>query len=234
MTTASGFAHPELLVDAAWVEAHKDHPNVVVVDGDVEGGYLRGHIAGAMLVPDNVEKDSDSGRVHILSADKFAAMCQDLGIGDDTLVITYDNNQSLWAARLWWALNYYGHTNVKVLNGGWRSWVQEGRAISFDRSSPKTGVKFTPKVNDSVMVKVDELKEACSLSDAVIWDVRSDGEFDGSNARGNKRSGHVPGAVHLEWFNLMDRDTHLFKPADEVRKMLSDKGVTPDKAVFAY
>ncbi len=84
------------------------------------------------------------------------------------------------------------------------------------------------------MVKVDELKEACSLSDAVIWDVRSDGEYDGSSSRGNKRSGHVPGAVHLEWFNVMDRDTHQFKPADEVRKILSDQGVTPDKAVYAY
>lgn len=234
MTTGSGYAHPEFLVDAQWVEAHKDDPNVVVVDCDYEAGYLRGHIAGAVMVPDNYEKDPDTGRVHILPPDKFAAMCQSLGIGDDSQVIAYDNNQSLYTARLWWALNYYGHTNVKVLNGGWRTWVQEGCAVSFDRPQPKTGVTFTPKVNDSIMVKADELKAACNLSDAVIWDVRSDGEYDGSNSRGNKRVGHVPGAVHLEWFNVMDRDTHQFKPADEVRKMLSDKGVTPDKAVFAY
>lgn len=234
MTTGSGYAHPEFLADAQWVEAHKDDPNVVVVDTDVEAGYLRGHIAGAVMVPDNYEKDPDSGRVHILPPDKFAAMCQNLGIGDDTLVIAYDNNQSLYSARLWWALTYYGHTNVKILDGGWRRWVQEGRAISFDRPKAPASVKFTPKVNDSIMVKVDELKAACSLSDAVVWDVRSDGEYDGSNSRGNKRVGHVPGAVHLEWFNLMDRDTHRFKPADEVRRTLADKGVTPDKAVFAY
>ena len=234
MTTGAGYAHPEFLVDAQWVHAHKDDPNLVVVDTDVEAAYLRGHIAGAVMVPDNFEKDPDSGRVHILPPDKFAAMCQNLGIGEDTLVITYDHSQSLYAARLWWALNYYGHTNVKVLNGGWRSWVNEGHTVSFDRSNAKTGVTFTPKVNDSIMVKVDELKEACSLSDAVIWDVRSDGEYDGSSSRGNKRAGHVPGAVHLEWFNWMDRNTHRFKPADEVRKILNDKGVTPDKAVYTY
>jgi len=234
MTTGEGYAHPEFIVDAEWVVAHQNDPNVVVVDTDVEAAYLRGHIAGAVMVPDNYEKDPDSGRVHILPPDKFAVMCQNLGIGDDTLVIAYDNNQSLYAARLWWALNYYGHTNVKVLDGGWRRWVQVGRAISFDRPKVTASVKFTPRVNDSIMVKVDELKAACSLSDTVIWDVRSDGEYDGSNGRGNKRVGHVPGAVHLEWFNLMDRDTHRFKPAEEVRRMLAEHGITPDKASFAY
>jgi thiosulfate/3-mercaptopyruvate sulfurtransferase len=234
MTTGAGYAHPEFLVNAEWVLAHQNDPNVVVVDTDVEAAYLRGHIAGAVMVPDNYEKDPDSGRVHILPPDKFAVMCQNLGIGDDTLVIAYDNNQSLYAARLWWALNYYGHTNVKVLDGGWRRWVQEGRAISFDRPKLLASVKFTPMINDSIMVRVDELKAACSLSEVVIWDVRSDGEYDGSNGRGNKRLGHVPGAVHLEWFNLMDRDTHRFKPAEEVRLMLANHGITTDKAVFAY
>ena len=121
MTTAEGFAHPEYLVDAQWVAAHLDDPNLVVLDGDVEAGYLRGHIPGAVLVPDNYAKDPDTGRVHILAPDKFARFCENLGIGDDTLVVTYDNNQSLYAARLWWCLNYYGHTNVKVLDGGWRA-----------------------------------------------------------------------------------------------------------------
>ena len=234
MTTGAGFAHPEYLVDAEWVAGHLDDPDVVVVDGDVEAGYLRGHIPGAVLVPDNYEKDPDTGRVHILPPDKFAAMCQNLGIGDATLVVAYDNNQSLYAARLWWALNYYGHTNVKVLDGGWRRWVAEGRPIDFNRPAPRAGAAFTPQIDDSLMVKVDELKEACSLSDSLIWDVRSDGEYTGANDRGNKRAGHIPGAVHLEWFNVMERDSHRFKPAEEIRQMLNAKGITPDKAVFAY
>ena len=134
-----------MLVDAAWVAEHLDDPNVVVVDGDLEAGYLRGHIPGAALVPDNYAKDPDTRRVHILPSDKFAAFCQNLGIGDDTLVVVYDNNQSLYSGRLWWCLNYYGHTNVKVLDGGWRTWVNEGRPISFDRVTPKSGAAFTPQ-----------------------------------------------------------------------------------------
>ena len=232
--TTGDYARPELLVDADWVDTHKNDPNVVIVDTDVEAGYLRGHIPGAVMVPDNYEKDPATGRVHIMPPDKFAAMCQSLGIGDNTLVIAYDNNQSLYAARLWWALNYYGHSNVKVLNGGWRSWVKDGREVSFDRPRPASGVKFSPRVNDSIMVKVDELKANCSLDDVVVWDVRSDGEYDGSNSRGNQRVGHVPGAAHLEWFTVMDRETHRFKPADEIRRMLIEKGITPDKRVYTY
>ena len=234
MTTAEGFAHPEFLVDAAWVAAHLDDPNVVVVDGDVAAGYQRGHIPGAVLVPDNYEKDPASGRVHILPPEPFAAMCQNLGIGDDTLVVAYDNNQSLYAARLWWALNYYGHSQVKVLDGGWRQWIAEGRPVSFDRPNPRSGATFTPRVDDSIMVRVDELKAVCRLADAVLWDVRSDGEYSGANDRGNQRAGHIPGAVHLEWFNVMEPDSHRFKPAAAIRQLLNQHGITPDKAVFAY
>jgi thiosulfate/3-mercaptopyruvate sulfurtransferase len=232
--TQEEFAHPEYLVDAAWVEAHKDAPNVVVVDCDVEAGYNRGHIPGAVLVPDNFEKDPDTNRVHLMNSDQFKAMCEGLGIGDDTLVITYDNAQSLTAARLWWALNTYGHSQVKVLDGGWRHWVTEGREVSFTRPQISPGVSFTPQSDESMLVRVDELKAACNLEEAVIWDVRSDGEWDGSASRGNKRIGHIPGAVHLEWFHVMDRQTHRFKSPGEIRSILADKGVTPDKKIYTY
>ena len=234
MTTAEGFTHPEYLVDAAWVEDHLDDSNVVIVDTDVDVGYNRGHIRGAVLVPDNYEKNPETNRVNIMSPDQFKAMCEGIGIGDDTLVITYDNAQSLTAARLWWALNYYGHTNVKVLNGGWRRWVSEGRRVDLTRTRTATGATFTPKANESIMCRIDELKGAYSRPDVVVWDVRSDGEWDGSGDRGNKRKGHVPGAVHLEWFNVMDRQTHQFKPAGEIRRILSEHGITPDKTVYSY
>ena len=232
--TQEGFTHPEYLVDAAWVETHKDDPHVVIVDCDVEAGYNRGHIPGSVLVPDSFQKDPDTNRVHLMNPDRFKNMCQGLGIGDDSLVITYDNAQSLTAARLWWALNTYGHSDVKVLDGGWRSWVTEGREVSFTRPQISSNTSFTPERDESMLVQVDELKAACNLEDAVIWDVRSDGEWDGSASRGNKWAGHIPGAVHLEWFNVMDRNTHRFKPAGEIRRILAEKGVTPDKNIYTY
>ena len=234
MTLNSEFAHPEYLVDAEWVDMHKGDPNVIVVDTDVEAGYIRGHIPGSVMVPDNYEKDPDTGRTHIMNPQQFASMCAGLGIGDNTLVVVYDSSQSLYAARLWWALNYYGHSNVKILDGGWRRWVSEGKIISFDKAQKGSSVTFTPRSDDSIMVRVDELKTACDMEDAVIWDVRSDGEYDGSNSRGNKRVGHIPGAVHLEWFNVVDRDSHQLKDPQEIRKILEERGITPDKSVYSY
>ena len=228
-----GYARPELLVDAAWVDAHKNDSNVVIVDCEVDAAYARGHIPGAVLVPDNYEKDPDSGRLFLMNPEQFKAMCEGLGIGDETLVIAYDHSRSLTAARLWWALNTYGHTNVKILNGGWRAWIANGGTVGFGRAEIKS-VTFTPKYDDSKLVKVEELKEACEVGGSVIWDVRSDGEWDGSMSRGNKRVGHVPGAVHLEWFNLMDSDTNEFKPAAEIRRILTEHGITPDKNVYTY
>jgi thiosulfate/3-mercaptopyruvate sulfurtransferase len=230
----AGFAHPEYLVDAAWLDSHKEDPNVVAVDCDVEAAYNRGHIPGAVMVPDNFQKDPSTNRVHLMNPQQFAAMCQGLSIGDGSLVIAYDNSQSLYAARLWWALNTYGHANVKVLDGGWRRWMNESRSVSLARPSPAANVKFTPKADESMLVKADELKASCSLKNVVVWDVRSDGEWDGTANRGNKRAGHIPGAVHLEWFNIMDRETHRFKPASEIRKVLVQHGITPEKRVYTY
>ena len=234
MPAAKPFAHPEFLVDAAWVEAHLNDPNLTVVDTDVAAAYDRGHIPGAAMVPDNFEKDPDTGRVNILPPQKFAAMTEGLGIGDNTLVVTYDNSLSLYASRLWWALNYYGHGNVKVLDGGWRRWVSEGGAVSFSKAKQAGRVKFTPKVDASRMSTVDELQACCNLSDVVVWDVRSAREYAGSDTRGNRRAGHIPGAVHLEWNTVMDRETHRFKPASEIRRILAEKGITPDKEVHSY
>ena len=228
------YTRPELLVDAQWVDDHRGDAGVVIVDCDVDAAYNRAHIPGAVAVPDNFEKDPDTGRVHLMSPSQFQAMCERLGIGDNTLVVAYDNSQSLYAARLWWALNTYGHSQVKVLNGGWRRWIAEGRAVGLDRAAGAPGASFTPRRDESLLVKVDELKAACQLGEAVIWDVRSDGEWDGSEMRGNNRAGHIPGAVHLEWFNLMDRATHQFRPANEIRQTLAEAGIPPDQAVYTY
>ena len=222
-------------MDAAWVEAHLEDAGVVIVDTDLEAGYNKEHIPGAVMVPDNFEKNPDTNRVHIMSPDQFRAMCEGLGIGDDTLVISYDNSQSLTTARLWWALNYYGHPNVKVLNGGWRRWVSEGRRVDLARARATGGTTFTPRANETIMCRLDELKGAYNQPGVVVWDVRSDGEWDGTGDRGNKRKGahtgsRTPGVVST----LCDREPHQLKPASEIRNILSEHGITPDKTVYSY
>ena len=247
MTTAdAGYAHPEYLTDPAWVAARLDDPNVVILDcANTADAWQRGHIPGAAHLSDNWAKNPDTkiepearGQ-HVMTPEQFKAYAESLGIGDDTTVVTYDHAQGLTAARIWWVFNYYGHTDVKVLNGGWRAWVNASQPIDFGRPRPPASVTFTPRADESFIASGDELKAACSLDgvrdNVVVWDVRSDAEWDGTaeNYR-NQRIGHVPGAVHLEWFHLMDRNTHEFKPADEIRRILTEHGITPDKTAYSY
>ena len=234
MARQEGYAFPEFLADTEWLAEHLDDGNIRIVDTDVAAAYQRGHIPGAVLIPDNYEKDPDTSAVHILPPQKFAEMMESLGIGDDTTVVAYDNSRSLYAGRLWWALSYYGHRNVKVLNGGWRKWVSEGRGIGLDPSRPPTGVRFTPRPDASLIATTEHLKELYDKPDVAVWDVRTTGEYNGENARRNRRPGHIPGAVHLEWLEMMDEDTHTFKPPDEMRRILESRGITPDKEVVAH
>ena len=232
--TSRGLAHPEYLVDPNWLRVHLEDPDVVVVDVDAEAGYFRGHIPGAVMLLDNYERDPETGLVHTFPPERLAATCEALGIGDDTQVVVYDNSMSLYAARFWWVLNYNRHQAVTVLDGGWRRWVKEGLPISFEQATLNQNARFTPQIDKSLIVEFEEITETCSLPGVVTWDTRTVEEYDGTVNRRNRRKGHIAGAIHLKWSDLMERDTHCFKSSQELRSILENVGITPDKAVFPY
>ncbi len=238
--TAQGYAHPELLVETDWLAAHLNDPELRIVDCDPLDAYRRAHIQNAIGIrvhhyikhPD-YPKDP---KQHPLVAppETMKALMESMGIGDDNLVIAYDSNGSLWATRLWWVLNYYGHDRVKVLNGGWKKWFDEGRPLSIDRPTLQPAT-FTPRPRPDLVCTLDYGVAHVGDPNVVFLDVRSDGEWEGTNDRGNKRVGRIPGAVHLEWLNLITPDRHqTFKPADELRALLESVGATLDKEVITY
>lgn len=233
---AAGFARPDLLVDPAWLQERLGDPSVRIVDCDPRDAYFRIHIPGAVCVPDNYFKNPDDRRF-VMRPEQFQGLMESLGIGDDTLVVGYDARHSLYAGRLWWCLTYYGHTQVKVLNGGFPRWFRERLPLCLcgaQHTYPKA--TFTPRPNPSILATAEDIKGRIQRNDpgTVLWDVRSRAEYTGENTRGNKRAGHMPGAVHLEWLDLMDRETHTFKDPATLRRMLEEKGITPEKEVVAY
>ena len=231
--TTQGYARPELLADTEWLAEHMNDANLRIVDCEPPDAYSRAHIPGAVNVGSNTYVKGEDG-VHVMPPEQVAEFMGKLGIGNDTLVVAYDGRNSLLAARLWWVLSYYGHTQVKVLNGGWRKWLAEGRPVT-DRASSASRATFTPKVDGSLMITGEGLKSAIGKEGTVIWDVRSLAEYRGENTRGNKYGGHVPGCSYLEWTNVVDtEEMATFKPADTIRGMLADMGVTPDKQVYTY
>lgn len=234
MTTNAGYARPELLVETDWLEEHRGDANLRIIDCAAIEAYRRAHIPGAVGLPVHFYVKDAADSTYVMPPDQFAELIGSLGVGDDTLVITYDDNNSLLAARMWWVLRYYGHTNARVLNGSWNKWLSEGRPVTFHATQAER-TTFTPRVNEGAICRVDRLKGLVGSSDAVIFDVRSPEEYAGTNARGNKRAGHVPGAVHIEWTDFVTHDDRrVFKPAAEITQMLEHAGITRDKEAVTY
>ena len=229
-----GYAAPGLLVETDWLADHLSDPNVRLVDMDDPPAFNKGHIPGARGIPDHRLK-SASSPLFMMEPQALAQLMESLGVGDDTLVVAYDSNRSLHAARLWWVLNYYGHTEVKVLNGGWRKWLAEGRPVQATPAQPVvSSAGFTPRVQRPLLGTLKNLTDSYNRPDVSVWDIRSAEEFTGANDRGNARRGHVPGARNLEWSNLVNEADHTFKDAHEIRKLLEGLGITPDKTVHVY
>src|SRR5262247_4036508 len=126
---ASAFAHPDQLVETDWVAAHAADPNVRIVDMR-SMGYQAGHVPGAVYLSPQAIRDANSPPTFLPTPAAFEQMMSKLGISNTTRVVAYDERGGIYAARLWWILNYYGHTNVAVLNGGWTKWTAENRATT--------------------------------------------------------------------------------------------------------
>ena len=170
-----------------------------------------------------------------MSAEEFQALARSWGVSDDTPVIVYDDNASLHAARVWWVFRRYGHQNVRVLDGGFNAWLDEGRPFTSAPFRPQPGT-FTSRPQDAEVITIDELKSALAANEApAIWDTRAPDEWNGTNDRGNTRVGHVPGARHLEWRRLMQGPpARRFRPLAEIRAELEAAGIDPDAETVTY
>ena len=230
-----GYARPELLAETDWLEEHLDDPEVVIVDCDPWDVYRRTHIRNAVGLRGVHHYIKDAHNfTYVMPPDQFADLMGRLGISNDTLVVAYDGFGGLYACRLWWVLNLYGHTKVKVLNGGYNKWFLEGRPLSIEVPHPTPRV-FEPRPQPRWLCTLDDAKARIGCADTVFLDVRSIEEWTGANPRDNRRAGHIPGAIHLEWLNFVtDPPLRTFKPAHELRRMLEERGVTPEKEVITY
>ena len=237
MSTAPGveYARPELLAEPDWLWEHRDDPGVRILDCGSTEAYERAHIPTAVsLSVDGWLKEPEGG-LHVMGAEAFAALMGRLGVSDDTTVVAYDDFNTTYATRLWWVLNYYGHTAAKVLNGGWHGWLTEGRPLTFHETAPDPQ-QFTARANEDIMCRLNYLKDRYDDPDLQVLNVLPPAHFRGEvNPFSNKRVGHIPGSVNIpiEEF-LTDDDRGVFKPAWELRATLDKAGLSPDKETVVH
>ncbi|MBV9709778.1 MAG: sulfurtransferase, partial [Ktedonobacteraceae bacterium] len=156
------------------------------------------------------------------------------GIGDQHLVVAYDAHPaSQFATRLWWALNYYGHDQVVVLNGGFPKWQREQRPLEAHVSSYPP-VTFTPRVQPQLRAAAQDVLTYLNQSGIKLIDARDVGQYTGKVVRGEGRRGHIPGAVNIPREELIDATTGTFRSNEELARVFSAAGVRPDEHIVAY
>jgi thiosulfate/3-mercaptopyruvate sulfurtransferase len=229
---AMTYAHPEQLVETDWVAAHAADANVRVVDMR-QNGYADGHVPGAVYVSPVAIRDAKAPPTFLPTAAAFEEMMAKLGVGNATRVVVYDERGGIYAARLWWILNYYGHTNVALMNGGWIKWTAEQRPSSTAAASPAAAI-FTARPQPKWIATASDVVGAIGKPGVTIIDARSQGEIDGKDLRSIRRGGFVPSSVPVYWEDLLDAQKKTFRPAEELKKIYEERGIVPSQEVIAY
>ena len=244
----------ELLVETSWLSEHLDDPHIRVVDmrgyvrttehdGVQEALYIgardeyeRGHIPGAVYIDwsSDIVDPGDAVEAQIAPPARFAGALGNLGIGDRHLVVAYDAHPTAqFATRLWWALNYYGHHRVAVLNGGFAKWLRENRPLE-DRIPTYPAASFTPVAQPRLRATAVEVLSLLGQEDVALIDARDRGQFTGAIARGHGRRGHIPGALSIPRDEVIDPATATFRSNEELARIYATAGVLPQQHVVAY
>jgi thiosulfate/3-mercaptopyruvate sulfurtransferase len=214
-----------MLVEPVELQRQLHQPRLRILDTRPQPEYAKGHIPGALWVDVKSwqELGKKEGGFHDTKA--WGEIIGQLGISPDSEVVVAGSNPSD-TARVWWTLKYLGPQKVTILNGGWQLWTGEKRPV--DTSSPRIeAVKFEPHFRSDRLEEIDSLKQAVRSGKVTVVDARSTDEFTGKEVRG-KVGGHILGAKHLEWKELLAEDGR-FKSPGQLRELFRSRGITPDQ-----
>jgi thiosulfate/3-mercaptopyruvate sulfurtransferase len=226
-------------VTTEWVANHSTEPNVRVVEVDVDTkAYDEGHVPGAIAWAWNTQL-CDTLRRDILSKDQFEELMASSGVTPDTMLVIYGDNNNWFAAWALWQAKIYGHRDVRLMNGGRKKWLSEGRELSKDIPRPRRTNYRAKEPDITLRAFLPQVQTANSERSAVTVDVRSPQEYTGEILAPPglpetcQRGGHIPGARNIPWGKACN-DDGTFKSADELRNLYDAEGVDGSKPVIAY
>jgi thiosulfate/3-mercaptopyruvate sulfurtransferase len=226
------YARETLLTTVAELQSKLGTANLCVIDVRPAEDYARGHIPGAThfdLFGLSLVDTSEAP----LKAFMFMIhhVLELRGVNESKEVVFYEDNSGMRAARGLWFLEYYGHANVKMLDGGFKAWQAAGAPVATEAAAPKTAT-FRVSERRDVLATADDVLRSLGKSEIAILDTRSAGEYYGTHVRA-ARGGAIPGAVHIEWTDNLDAEGK-FKSNADLKSMYEKAGITPDKEVVSY
>ncbi len=240
MSENKGYTHPEALVEADWVQAHLNDPHVRLIEVDVDTkAYDQGHISGA--VGFNWQKELQDQVVRApVSKEQLESLLSNAGVTRDTTIVLYGDNNNWFAAWALWILKYYGHQDVRLLDGGRVKWLADKRELTTEIPA-YTHTNYTvDEPKEALRAYRDQILTSLGRTGFALVDVRSPGEYSGEllapanlPQEGAQRGGHIPGAANIPWASTV-REDGTFKSADELQTLYANKGITADKDIVAY
>ncbi len=236
----AGYAHPEVLVEPDWLEAHLNDPATRIVEASEDPAlYDQAHIPQAVRI--HWKNDLQDPIIRDwLSQDRFGRLLGEFGISDNQTVILYGDKNNWFATYTFWLFKYYGHRDARILNGGRDRWLRDRRKTTTEVPRfPATTYAAKPP-DQAIRVFRDEVLRKVGQPTAALVDVRSPAEFSGEllappayPQEGAQRGGHIPGARNIPWTQNV-REDGTFKDADDLRRLYETQGVRSDKDVVAY
>jgi len=228
----------DVLVTAEWAEKNLGADGIVFLEVDEDTtAYDSGHLAGAVRINWTTELQ-DPVRRDIVDAEQFGALLSAKGVGNDDTVVLYGGNNNWFAAYAYWQFKLYGHTDVRLLDGGRKKWELDGRPLTTD-VAPRPATTYTAEPADpSIRAFRDEVVEAIGSKNLV--DVRSPDEFSGKilapahlPQEQSQRPGHIPTAINIPWSRAANEDG-TFKSDEELAKLYGEQGFDGSRATIAY
>ncbi len=235
-----GYAHPEVLVDTEWVATHLNDPKIRIVESDEDVLlYEVGHVPGAVKIDWHTDLQ-DSVRRQYLDSKGFSQLMSEKGISRDTTVVLYGDKNNWWATYAFWVFKLFDHPDCRIMNGGRKKWIDEGRPLTKEAPKYPTTDYRAPARNDETIRAFRDQVQAHLQSNKPLVDVRSPQEYSGERLHmpdypneGALRGGHIPGARNIPWSKAV-REDGTFKPVEELRALYQSEGITPGKDVIAY
>ncbi len=237
-----GYAHPEVLVDCAWVAAHLDDPKVRLLESNEDLLlYETGHIPGAVKI-DWVQDLNDAVVRDYVDRDRFQALLRERGIDDDTTIVFYGDKNNWWACYALWVFQLFGLKQLRLLDGGRARWQEEGRPLVTDRTVVRPGnIEVGPRQDATIRAFKDDVLAHVGRGGQLV-DVRSPEEFRGERMHmpdypneGALRGGHIPGARSVPWAKAVDPETHTLRSAAELRTLYeTEQGLSPGADLIVY
>ena len=224
-----------LLVEPAQLAAHLEDKQLLIIDLCKRPVYDQAHVPGALhLDPKFLQAGSQPAPGLLPDDATLSTLFASLGLREDSHVVAYDDEGGGWAGRLLWTLDAIGHTHYSYLNGGIHAWLADEQPTSSDPGTAYPSDYQVTQRNPQTNIELDELLQRYQAPNVVLWDARSEEEFLGVRAYAQK-AGHIPGAIHYEWTEPMDKSRNLrLRPLEEIRQELAALGITADKEIIAH